>query len=99
MEVWIWNIPGSDPLQRTFFVLEVEPWNIPDSNLPWESFKGSDQLRSFEASWVQRVRLCVTRIRDAMEHAFSVFSNDDCYRASLAMHTDAASLSDFFALL
>ena len=33
MEVWIWNIPRSDPLQGTFFVLEVEPWNIPDSNL------------------------------------------------------------------
>ena len=30
-----------DPLQRTFFVLEVEPWNIPDSNFPWESLKGS----------------------------------------------------------
>ena len=31
--------------------------------------------------------------------AFSVLCNDDCYRASLAMHTDAASLSDLVTLL
>ena len=41
MEVWIWNIPRSDPLQGTFFVLEVEPWNIPDSHLHWPCLKGS----------------------------------------------------------
>ena len=34
MEVWIWNIPRSDPLQGTFFVLQVEPWNIPDPDWP-----------------------------------------------------------------
>ena len=31
--------------------------------------------------------------------AFSVLCNDDCYRASLAMHTDAASLSNSATLL
>ena len=31
--------------------------------------------------------------------AFSVLCNDDCYRASLAMHTDAASLINFATLL
>ena len=30
---------------------------------------------------------------------FSVLCNDDCYRASLALHTDAASLSDIVTLL
>ena len=35
----------------------------------------------------------------ATEHAFSVLCNDDCYRASLAMHSDAASLRDFVTLV
>ena len=37
--------------------------------------------------------------RAATEHSCAQWIPDDCYRASLVMHTDAASLSDFLTLL